>query len=91
MLLEAERSCIEELLLSLPVSPGVTDLSYHFCPTVPHRLQSAKLAVGLKEGNKSILEKNLLGTSVLAVLGSLFIKLIVDSAGGSSSDGEKRQ
>lgn len=57
-----------------------------------HRLQSAKLAVGLKEGNKSILEKkNLLGTSALAVLGSLFIKLIVDSAGGSSSDGEKRQ
>lgn len=57
-----------------------------------HRLQSAKLAVGLKEGNKSILEKKkLLGTSVLAVLGSLFIKLIVDSAGGSSSDGEKRQ
>lgn len=89
--MKQKEAVLEELLLSLPVSPGVTDLSYHFCPTVPHRLQSAKLAVGLKEGNKSILEKNLLGTSVLAVLGSLFIKLIVDSAGGSSRDGEKRQ
>lgn len=46
------------------------------------RLQSAKFAMGLKEGNKSILEKKKkrLCTSVLAVLGSLFIKPIVDSA-----------
>lgn len=90
MLPEAERSLIGESLLCPSISWSSWPFLAFFCPTVNIDYSQQNLLWDQKRGNKRnksfFRKKNLLGTSVLAVLGSFKIKFIVNSAGAGSSE-----